>query len=51
MATDNKKEKSAQEPEENHDLIKGDDDWATSLISLLSPYEENEDSDSTNSWD
>ena len=52
MGMNNEKEKSAQEPEgENLDLVMENDDWAASPGSSLSPYEDNEGSDSTNRWD
>lgn len=48
----NKKEKSAQEPEkENLDLVMENDDWAASAASSFSLYEKNEGLDSANSWD
>ena len=51
MEIHNGKEKSAQEPEENLDLMIERDDWAASPASSLSPYEKDESLDSANRWD
>ena len=51
MEIDNEKEKSAQKPEENLDLMIERDNWAASHTSSLSPYEENKSLDFANRWD
>ena len=49
MQIDSEKKKSAQESEENLDLVMKTDDWAASLASLaLSLYEEDEGQNSAN---